>query len=61
MVRVGILFFASKGLEVYAIDSSKVAIENLTAKAKKRNLTINLKKINAEEFEEIIVLDNYRI
>ena len=28
------LFFASKGLEVYAIDSSKVAIEDLATKAK---------------------------
>jgi 2-polyprenyl-3-methyl-5-hydroxy-6-metoxy-1,4-benzoquinol methylase len=27
------LFFASKRLEVYAIDSSKVAIENLRIKA----------------------------
>ncbi|MGE5635147.1 MAG: class I SAM-dependent methyltransferase [Deltaproteobacteria bacterium] len=43
------LFFASKGLEVYAIDSSKVAIENLTTKTKKLNLDINLKNINAVE------------
>ena len=28
------LFFASKGLEVYAIDSSKVTMENLTTKTK---------------------------
>jgi len=41
------LFFASKGLEVYAIDSSKIAIENLTAKTKELNLDINLKNVNA--------------
>jgi 2-polyprenyl-3-methyl-5-hydroxy-6-metoxy-1,4-benzoquinol methylase len=28
------LFFASKGLEVYAIDSPNIAIENLRIKAK---------------------------
>ena len=43
------LFFASKGLDVHAIDSSKVAIENLTTKTKELNLDINLKYINAVE------------
>jgi len=43
------LFFTSKGLEVYAIDSSKVAIENLTAKAKELHLDINLKNLNTVE------------
>jgi SAM-dependent methyltransferase len=43
------LFFASKGLYVHAIDSSKVAIENLTTKTKELNLDINLKYINAVE------------
>jgi ubiquinone/menaquinone biosynthesis C-methylase UbiE len=43
------LFFASKGLEVYAIDSSAVAIENLRIKTKELNLDINLKNINALE------------
>ncbi len=43
------LFFASKGLEVYAIDSSKVAMETLTTKTKELNLDINLKNINARE------------
>ncbi|HEX7257452.1 MAG TPA: class I SAM-dependent methyltransferase [Nitrososphaeraceae archaeon] len=43
------LFFASKGLEVYAIDSSKIAIENLTTKTKELNLDINLRYINAVE------------
>ena len=37
------LFFASKWLEVYAIDSSAVAIENLRIKTKELNLDINLK------------------
>jgi SAM-dependent methyltransferase len=41
------LFFASKGLELYAIDSSKVAIENLRAKSKALNLDINLKNMDA--------------
>ena len=41
------LFFVSKGLEVYAIDSSKVAIENLRIKAKGLNLDIKLKDIDA--------------
>jgi 2-polyprenyl-3-methyl-5-hydroxy-6-metoxy-1,4-benzoquinol methylase len=37
------LFFASKGLEVYAIDSSNIAIEYLTAKTREMNLDINFK------------------
>ena len=41
------IFFASKGLEVSAIDSSKVAIENLTAKTKEISLNLYLKNINA--------------
>ena len=43
------LFFASKGLEVYAIDSSKIAIENLKSKTKELHLDINLKNIDAIE------------
>ena len=43
------LFFASRGLEVYAIDSSKVAIENLKSKLKELDLNINLKNIDAVE------------
>jgi SAM-dependent methyltransferase len=43
------LFFASRGLDVHAIDSSKVAIENLTTKTKALNLDINLKNINVVE------------
>jgi ubiquinone/menaquinone biosynthesis C-methylase UbiE len=43
------LYFASKRLEVYAIDSSKIAIENLTIKANNLNFDINLKNINSVE------------
>lgn len=43
------IFFASKGLEVSAIDSSKVAIENLSAKTKESSLNVYLKNINAVE------------
>ena len=43
------IFFASKGLKVYAIDSSKIAIENLRIKSKRLNLDINLKNLNAVE------------
>ncbi len=50
-------FFASKGSEVYAIDSSKIAIEYLTAKTKEINLDINFKNINA--VERLHFLDNY--
>ncbi|HET8856086.1 MAG TPA: class I SAM-dependent methyltransferase [Nitrososphaeraceae archaeon] len=41
------IFFASKGLEVYVIDSSKVAVENLRIKTKELNLDIKLKNIDA--------------
>jgi ubiquinone/menaquinone biosynthesis C-methylase UbiE len=51
------LFFASKGLEVYAIDSSKVAIENLKSKLKKLYLHINLKNIDA--LENLPFANNY--
>ena len=49
MVRAETLFFASRGLDLHAIDSSKIAIENLTTKTKTLNLDINLKNINAVE------------
>ena len=51
------LFFASKGLDVTAIDSSEVAIENLTIKAKEMNIDIKLKNISA--LEGIPYPDNY--
>ncbi len=51
------LFFASKGLEVHAIDSSKVAIENLRIKSKGMNLDIKLKNIDA--VKGLHFLDNH--
>ena len=51
------MFFASKELDVYAIDSSKVAIDNLTAKTKELNLDINLKYINI--IERLSFLDSH--
>ena len=51
------LFFASKGLEVYSIDSSKIAIEYLTAKTREMNLDINFKNINS--VEGLPFFDNY--
>jgi len=51
------VFFASKELDVYAIDSSKVAIDNLTAKTKELNLDINLKYINI--IERLSFLDSH--
>jgi SAM-dependent methyltransferase len=37
------IFFASKGLDVHAIDSSKIGINNLYQKVREKNITINLK------------------
>jgi ubiquinone/menaquinone biosynthesis C-methylase UbiE len=51
------LFFASKGLEVYAIDSSKVAIEDLMTKMNELNLDMKLKNINT--VESLPFSDNY--
>ena len=42
------IFFANKGLNVHAIDSSKVAIENLNERARKENVSINLKNFDAK-------------
>jgi SAM-dependent methyltransferase len=36
------IFFASNGLDVYAIDSSKVAIENINQKIKGKNIALHL-------------------
>ena len=43
------LFFALNGLDVHAIDSFKIEIENLTTKTKELNLDLNLKNVNALE------------
>jgi 2-polyprenyl-3-methyl-5-hydroxy-6-metoxy-1,4-benzoquinol methylase len=41
------IFFTSKGLDVYAIDSSKVAIENINQKTREKNISLNLKHFQA--------------
>jgi SAM-dependent methyltransferase len=43
------LFFASHDLDVYAIDSSKVAIENIKQKIAKENISINLRQFDARQ------------
>ena len=42
------IFFANKGLDVHALDSSKVAIQNLNERARKENVSINLKNFDAK-------------
>jgi len=36
------IFFASNGIDVYAIDSSKVAIENINQKTREKNISLHL-------------------
>jgi SAM-dependent methyltransferase len=43
------LFFASHDLDVYAIDSSKVAIENIKRKIGKENISIKLRQFDARQ------------
>jgi len=43
------LFFASHDLDVYAIDSSKVAIESLKQKIGEENITIRLRQFDASQ------------
>jgi SAM-dependent methyltransferase len=43
------LFFASLDLDVYAIDSSKVAIESLKQKITEENITIKLRQFDASQ------------
>jgi SAM-dependent methyltransferase len=43
------LFFASHDLDVYAIDSSKAAIENIKQKIAKENISINLRQFDARQ------------
>lgn len=40
-------FFATNGLDVHAIDSSKVAIENIYQKIREKNISLNLKHFEA--------------
>ena len=42
------IFFALKGLDVHAIDSSKVAIKNLNERTRRENVSINLKNFDAK-------------
>ena len=42
------IFFAYKGLEVHAIDSSKVAIKTLNERTRKENVSINLQNFDAK-------------
>ena len=39
------IFFASNGLDVYAVDSSKVAIENINQKIRGKNISLHLSQI----------------
>jgi SAM-dependent methyltransferase len=41
------IFFASKGLDVHAIDSSKIAIENINRKIREKNILLSLKHFQA--------------
>jgi SAM-dependent methyltransferase len=43
------IFFASNGLDVYAIDSSKVAIENINQKIKGKNIALHLSHFEARQ------------
>ena len=41
------IFFASNGLDVHAIDSSKIAIENINQKIREKNISLNLRHFEA--------------
>jgi len=41
------IFFATNGLDVHAIDSSKVAIENIYQKIREKKISLNLKHFQA--------------
>jgi SAM-dependent methyltransferase len=41
------IFFASNGLDVHAIDSSKIAIENINQKIREKNISLSLKHFEA--------------
>ena len=43
------LFFASHNLDIYAIDSSKVAIESLKQKIRKEKISIKLRQFDAKQ------------
>ena len=41
------IFFASNGLDVHAIDSSKIAVENIYLKMREKNISLKLKHFEA--------------
>ncbi|HEY7082916.1 MAG TPA: class I SAM-dependent methyltransferase [Nitrososphaeraceae archaeon] len=41
------IFFASNGLDVHAIDSSKIAIENMYEKIRQKNISLDLRHFEA--------------
>jgi SAM-dependent methyltransferase len=43
------IFFASKCLDVYAVDSSKVAIENINQKIRGKNISLHLSQIEVRQ------------
>jgi len=43
------IFFASNGLDVYALDSSKVAIENIKQKMRGKNISFHLSQIEVRQ------------
>lgn len=43
------MFFASNGLDVHAVDSSKVAIENIFQKIGKRNISLHLRHFEVKQ------------
>jgi SAM-dependent methyltransferase len=43
------IFFASNGLDVHAIDSSKIAIENINQKVRGKNISLHLRHFEARK------------
>jgi len=43
------IFFASNGLDVYALDSSKIAVDNLFQKVQEKNISIKLEQFDARQ------------
>ncbi|MGI0030063.1 MAG: class I SAM-dependent methyltransferase [Nitrososphaeraceae archaeon] len=43
------IFFASNGFDVYAIDASKVAIQNINQKIRQKNISLDLRHFKARQ------------
>jgi SAM-dependent methyltransferase len=43
------IFFASNGLDVHAVDSSKIAIENINQKIRGKNISLHLRHFEARQ------------